>query len=241
MDSKEYFELKNQIVQAPSGLGARVRSSLLESFPELMIPELKLLKRLPRESSVLELGCGDGACLNALEKMGFKQVLGVEVARNYQSLSNKIIFEDLRAYMARAKDNGLDAILMLDVLEHFEINAAISLLRDIHRTLKPGGLIVVRVPNVANATGFFNQIGDLSHRTGFNEIALKNVLELTGFTQIQVRSSEKWIKLFLDPRRWLGGVMYLGALPFKHLWSLAFGGPTIFTLNIAGIAKKAVD
>jgi SAM-dependent methyltransferase len=64
---------------------------------------------------------------------------------------------------AAVGDAVLDAIVSLDVLEHLDHAAFQSLMALARRTLKPGGLMIVRFPNGASPFSGPYQTGDLTH------------------------------------------------------------------------------
>lgn len=59
------------------------------------------------------------------------------------------------------KDGELDEILCQDILEHIEY---IPVLKDLHRILKPGGKLKIRVPHFTSKNNFI----DPTHKKGFS-------------------------------------------------------------------------
>jgi SAM-dependent methyltransferase len=53
-------------------------------------------------------------------------------------------------------DNVVDYVYSSHLLEHLHRDDAVSLLRDVHRILKPGGVVRICVPDLAHALGLYN-------------------------------------------------------------------------------------
>lgn len=100
-----------------------------------------------RGQRVLELGSGLGSNLRLLAEGN--QVQGVEAiaaaAQAAAALGLPTLQADLEHETLPWADGSWDWVLMLDVLEH--LVAPERLLQHAHRLLKPGGHVVVNVPN----------------------------------------------------------------------------------------------
>ncbi|WP_169247070.1 methyltransferase domain-containing protein [Candidatus Competibacter phosphatis] len=74
-----------------------------------------------------------------------------------------------------------DVILFHHVLEHIPREHTITLLREFHRCLKPGGYLNIRVPNASYLLAGHHLFGDFTHVVHFNERSMPQVLEAAGF------------------------------------------------------------
>ncbi len=107
----------------------------------------------PRGLRVLDLGCGGGHNGAMLKKAGAREVVGVELdaaaAAEARKRLDRVCECDL-AHLDPAElgDDPFDAILASDVLEHLT-NAEEVLARGVTR-LRPGGAVVLSLPNVAS-------------------------------------------------------------------------------------------
>ena len=101
----------------------------------------------------LDLGCANGQLIYAMRGLGW-QVSGVDVNADAIEIARK---HELDARVgslesARFDDNTFDVVYLGDVIEHVPSPRAVC--QEIHRILRPGGLVVMRTPNAAS--GFAN-------------------------------------------------------------------------------------
>ena len=112
---------------------------------KLMLPSLE---RLPRESRILDGGCGLGEWTVFLTQQGFNLV-GLDISeRTIRRLQQnfprcKFLCGDIRA--TEFKEASFDAYLSWGTFEHFE-NGPGDCINEAYRVLKPGGLLFVSVP-----------------------------------------------------------------------------------------------
>jgi SAM-dependent methyltransferase len=100
------------------------------------------LDQLPPATRVLDAGCGEGVLV--AEYTGRLAIEGVDA--NYTS-------EHVRAGSVTAlpyEANTFDRALCLDVLEHLAYDDQTQALAELRRVLRPGGEVLVSVPNLAH-------------------------------------------------------------------------------------------
>jgi 2-polyprenyl-3-methyl-5-hydroxy-6-metoxy-1,4-benzoquinol methylase len=93
----------------------------------------------------LDLGCGDGGTLYALNERGFfqgKQVIAVDLSENRIALASQInpafqCYVDDACHLQHVGPESIDVVVSHMVIEHVEDDE--TMVRSIHRILKPGG------------------------------------------------------------------------------------------------------
>jgi SAM-dependent methyltransferase len=169
---------------------ARARGPL----PPAAAPDFRMPAWLPASSdaSILDLGCGFPARLLALYRLGFTDLHGVDLrAEAFTPVHGgfppvlELRSGDMFRYLEEAV-RPFDRILLFHVLEHLAKPDGLRLMSLAAARLKPGGAVVVEVPNVSNLLGIHTQASDLSHETPYNEFSLAQLLDLAGFHSTRV-------------------------------------------------------
>jgi len=100
----------------------------------------------PQAGRVLDIGCGRGLMLAALARLGW-DVVGTEVSATLSKQAFPIHqTADIRTCAFAAQ--SFDVVMLWHVLEH--LPQPIDTLREAWRILKPGGVLIVEVPNLAS-------------------------------------------------------------------------------------------
>ena len=209
----------------------------------------RILGRLPDRGTAIDVGTGDGAFLHELAAAGFSDIIGVEPSAAPIASAAPQVRPWIRQGPFREDDfppGGASLITCFQTLEHLPDPAAFC--RSAWRLLKPGGGVFFvghdygALPN--RLMGRRSPIYDIEHLQLFSPRALREMLERTGFTGIEVRPITNryplhyWLKLAPLPaglkRRlcglakttWAGRVEV--ALPVGNLAAVGFkpGGVT---------------
>lgn len=106
-------------------------------------------KYFPNAEDILEVGCGNGTVLSALSKGGARRHLvgselhpsGLAVAAKRLGKNAELVQMDARDIMA---ENAFDVIGAYDVIEHIAEDEMV--LSSMHKALRPGGGVVIAVP-----------------------------------------------------------------------------------------------
>ncbi len=107
-------------------------------------------KKYLRDGLVLDLPAGDGVNSRSLVASGFDVIAGDLFPENIHGKGIKIQKINLEKSLP-FDDEKFDGILFSEGIEH--LDAQVASLRDMARTLKPGGLLVVTTPNTLHLEG----------------------------------------------------------------------------------------
>lgn len=132
------------------------------------------------ETKVLDIGCGSGLMLNALEDVG--QTFGVDMSDDAINFSKEIFngkvemgfLPDHIPY----EENFFDLITALDVIEH--VDRDIDSLKTIRSRLVSDGKAVITVPAYMFLWSAFDEMNE--HRRRYTLTELKTKLVQAGFT-----------------------------------------------------------
>ena len=190
------------------------------------------LNQSPRGTRVLDAGCGEGVLVEE-----YADRLAIEgIDPNYSS--DRVRNGSLTALPF--PDATFDGALCLDVLEHLSFDEQPRALAELFRALKPGGELLVSVPNLAHLQSrvHFVLLGrlirtaselkhpgdrpaaeyiDLARRTGFHLVERRGI-----FPTVPVLT--RWIRrrpLALQPlHRWLSRLLPVPGWCFLNLLTL---------------------
>jgi len=144
-----------------------------------------------KDTPVLDVGCGLGWWLSRLAASGYTDLTGVdadaEMARQAAAAAGsraRFACADGMEWL-RGHPDSYGLILMYDVLEHVAIADTVPFLESARRALQPGGVLVVRTPNMQALGGSYSRYIDLTHRCGFTEPSLRQAFHLAGFPELQ--------------------------------------------------------
>jgi cyclopropane fatty-acyl-phospholipid synthase-like methyltransferase len=153
---------------------------------------LPSIEHLAKDAKILELGSGHGRMLHFLKSQGFTNALGIDLSDEQVRIARAagLLAEvaDMTVFL-ETKHALYDAIILLDVVEHFSRNELLDLFGMMQKALKPAGTLLIQT---ANGEGLFpNHIvyGDLTHMTIFNPSSMEQLLRVTGFSEIHFSES----------------------------------------------------
>jgi 2-polyprenyl-3-methyl-5-hydroxy-6-metoxy-1,4-benzoquinol methylase len=142
-------------------------------------------------ASVLDVGCGWGITLEALERHGYRAI-GMEVSRRaldqLDRPGRRLIEADLTRPMGPHPPTH-DAVLALDVIEHLDDDGAA--VRRLASLTRPGGLVVVSVPALPELYGEFDSIQ--GHRRRYLAPMLRAAFAESGLVLERVFWWGRWL------------------------------------------------
>jgi O-antigen chain-terminating methyltransferase len=165
------------------------REEIKERFREYL-PYVK------ESAPVIDLGCGRGEWLELLSESGI-QARGVEnntlQVRQCTDRGLDVAEEDLFAYLQSLPDESAGAITGFHIIEHLSFNALVTLLNEVLRVLRPGGVAIFETPNPENVIVGSNYFYlDPSHRHPLPTELLEFLLKNRGFDQVELLMLHPW-------------------------------------------------
>jgi SAM-dependent methyltransferase len=174
--------------------------------------DMNLFKEYVKKGVVLDFGCGSGYNSVLLANMGF-WVKSVDVNNHaeYQKNNyNKLMAEDQRrlwkelskkskrlsfSHYSNAlpfKRNTFDAVLAHAVLEHIPVNKVPIVLAEIHRVLKPGGVLyITRLPRSLSWSEHLARVMRIgSHEKLYGDQEMSKILHKSKFEVIRQEYEE---------------------------------------------------
>ena len=177
----------------------------------LVIPAVKRL--LPKESIILEGGCGMGQIVHALQYQGYKAI-GIDYApQTIQRIKEAAPELDVREGDMRALDlptASLDGYISLGVIEHFW-DGYQPIAREMQRTLRNGGFLFISFPYLSllrkvkvwlhrypfSKSNLLNNQQDHFYQFAFSDRKVISDLEMLGF-KLKEKLTYDGIKGFKD-------------------------------------------
>ena len=166
-------------------------------------------------TDVVDLGCGRGELLAALQSSGVR-ARGVDSNEAMVAVARErgldAIQGDALGYLAALPDESIGGLIATQVVEHLEPSYLNRLLDAAARRLRPGAPIVLETINPTCWYAFFSSyIRDPTHVRPVHPETLQYLLRASGFERVEIRYRSplpEHVKLktiaFHDVVRWLG-------------------------------------
>jgi O-antigen chain-terminating methyltransferase len=140
------------------------------------------------DGAILDLGCGRGEWLELLKENKFRNGAGVDLNSSMVEQCTgrglDVVRADAIEHLRSHKDDTLEAVTSFHLIEHLAFRELIAFLHEIHRVLKPGGVVILETPNPRNilvgASDFFR---DLTHNHPIHPDTIRFTLETLGFAE----------------------------------------------------------
>lgn len=144
-------------------------------------------KLTPKNGRILEIGSGHGFFVGAMHKKKYN-ITGIEISIEKRTMAKKVTkakILDIDLNHDVLDIGKFDTIVMFHVLEH--IADPISFLKKIRSLLKPGGKIIIEVPNCDDFQLELNRsyrdfYWQRAHLQYFSPKTLKKILSLSGLS-----------------------------------------------------------
>jgi 2-polyprenyl-3-methyl-5-hydroxy-6-metoxy-1,4-benzoquinol methylase len=173
-------------------------------------PIIRAAQSTPSKGSVLDIGCGNGAMLAEIRKLGPRVLCGVESSETAVLLARSQGF-DVRLADATTEldtlfeEHSFDLIISVEVIEH--VYNPRSLLRHAYTLLRPKGRLLLTTPYhgylknlliaaLGKSDAHYNPLWDCGHIKFWSRKTLSTALEETGYRDIQFSGAGRWAYLW---------------------------------------------
>lgn len=136
-------------------------------------------KWVPRDGSVLDLGCGYGEFINNI-RAGKKYAMDLNPNAPDRLGRDVQFFQQDCSKLWPLAENSLDVVFTSNFFEHLPDKATLACtLREARRCLKPGGVLIALGPNIRRVPGMYWDFWD--HFLCLTELSLGEGMEMVGF------------------------------------------------------------
>jgi cyclopropane fatty-acyl-phospholipid synthase-like methyltransferase len=167
-------------------------------------------KFLPADKTapVLDLGCGWGPFLHYLKGEGHTQLFGVDASPQQVEIAHRLglagvglgdVFETVDRY-----ENYFGCVSAFNLLEHLDKDRVIPFLRGICRALRPGGKLLLELPNANSSFGSRTRYWDFTHELSFTPTSMAQLMRVSGFRETEFRERgpvvhglKSWVRMVL--------------------------------------------
>jgi 2-polyprenyl-3-methyl-5-hydroxy-6-metoxy-1,4-benzoquinol methylase len=180
-------------IQTDSGTGCMGEDSLTLAQENRLRKEVAAIEPFRRLNRMLEVGAGRGWFLSVAAQSGW-ETWAVEINRDaVQHLRSKgihrIIVDTAEDFDASA--GSMDVVKMWDVIEHLQ--SPRKALINIHKVLRPGGLLRLATTNFASLSRWVNgpewvYLNGADHIFLFDPNTIGRLLRQCGFSDIRIRT-----------------------------------------------------
>jgi cyclopropane fatty-acyl-phospholipid synthase-like methyltransferase len=195
-----------------------------------------------RDARILDLGCGNGAYLYFLQEAGYWNIAGADVSAHQVATAHQLGIvqaecADILPYLERTESDSVDAVLLIDVLEHLTLDQMLQIMDEVFRVLRSGGECLAHVPNAEGLYGMRVRYGDLTHERAFSPAAMNQLFTSVGFSETRCFEDQPHVHGF---KSLLRSVFWkLGTLPHRLLLAAETGASTfVLSQNLMATARK---
>ena len=168
----------------------------IERWRQMMMPVFSraadYIEKNRLKGKIVDVGTGYGHFLLEMEGRGW-ETLGLEISGTGVEFARKGLGVNILAKTleeSHLPDNHFDAITAFYLIEH--LSDPMAFLRECHRVLKPGGLILLRYPHTTPIKDFLGFLGIPNrlydapyHLNDFSPKTIEKFMGKAGFTQCQ--------------------------------------------------------
>jgi O-antigen chain-terminating methyltransferase len=148
------------------------------------------------QAPVIDLACGRGEWLDLLAENGI-EACGVDSnslqAEQCRARGLNVSEQDLFLFLHGVADASVGAVSGFHIIEHLSFNALVTLLDEVMRVLRPGGVVIFETPNPENLVVGSNYFYlDPTHRHPLPTELMEFLFKNRGFEQVEILPLHPW-------------------------------------------------
>jgi len=167
----------------------------IQNDPRTLVAMVEYASLLPSDktSAILDIGFGGGWFLGACLELGYTNLSGAEFGienKRYVAdwkkgtITLHEIESDIGTFLSHYPEQ-YDFIHMSHVIEHIPKYSLLWTVDALYRAIKPGGILLLRTPNMEGPTPNSSLYVTLAHEYGFCGSNLQSLLHICCFDNIQ--------------------------------------------------------
>ena len=197
---------------------------------------------IKQDEPILDLGCGWGGFLSFLQAKGYTNLAGVDSSAQQVEIAHclgldKVEVGDVFTTLSQYR-NHYACISAFNLLEHLDKEQVLPFLKEALLALRPGGCLLLELPNANSLFGSRTRYWDFTHELSFTPTSLLQILQVVGFSNVQLRErcpvvhgGKSWVRALL----WQ---LIRQGLSFYLIVEQGSPGHQIFTQDMHAIAFK---
>ena len=195
--------------------------------------------------AILDLGCGHGALLYALQKAGYHNAYGVDNSPEQLAVAQElgvegVVEDDVMGFLTKTPNAILDVVVAFDLVEHFTKTELVHLVDEIWRVCKPDGKLILHTPNAEGPFAGRMRYWDFTHELAFTSTSLGQLLRASGFRTVTYWEDKPVVHGFKSlVRAGLWSLIRAGLLFYIAVETGVFDRHAVFSQNLLAIAIKA--
>ena len=168
----------------------------MRTSPQVLQAAHELQPLLPRDknAAILDIGFGRGWFLAACLKLGYQNLSGADFGIEHKGfirgwseppIQLDEINDNIGNFLADRPER-YDFIHLSHVIEHVPKYSLFWVVDALYQALKPGGMLMLRTPNMEGPCANSSLYVTLAHEYGFSGSNLKSLLDICGFDDIRL-------------------------------------------------------
>jgi SAM-dependent methyltransferase len=180
-----------------------------------------------------------------LQQAGYVNTMGVETSPDQVEFARQlgvrsVVFGDLVSFLRNSAGEVFDVVVAFDVIEHFCKDEVLEIMDQAYRVLRPGGRLVVHVPNAEGIFGSRIFWSDFTHEMAFTREGLRQLTSACGFSSVEFSEDLPVVHGFKSLIRRVLWACLRSAFRLAHMAETGdFGARLILTQNLLAVAMKS--